>query len=95
MIKMEERAGTEIISMLEEALREYPKNGELWSMSIEKEPLSKRKAKSYIALQKCENNIFVVNSIALIYWLSKSPEKCRSWFERSVTLNPKNGDSWG
>ena len=94
LIKLEERAGTDISSLIEESLRAHPKSGELWSLAIEHEPLSKRKAKSIDALEKCENNVNVVNSIAMIYWLSRFHEKTRSWFERSLKLDPKVGDTW-
>jgi pre-mRNA-processing factor 6 len=93
-IKLEERAGNDISPFIEEALRIYPKSGLLWTIAIENEGLLKRKAKALAALEKCEHSVYVINSIALIYWITKSTEKAKFWFERSLKVDSKNGDTW-
>lgn len=93
-IKFEERAGNDITPFIEEALRIYTKSGILWTLSIEDTGLLKRKAKALTALEKCEHSVHVINSIALIYWITKSTEKAKFWFERSLKVDPKIGDTW-
>jgi len=83
-----------VTQLIEEGLKKYPTSGELWAMSIEQEPLAKRKAKSYTALEKCDNNIHVINTISRIFMLQKMHEKASAWMERSLLIEPKFGDTW-
>lgn len=93
-IMLEERAGNEVIPFIEEALKIYPKSGLIWTLSIHNEIFSKRKAKALTALEKCEHSVHVINAIALVYWITKFQEKASFWFERSLKIDPKNGDTY-
>lgn len=95
-IMLEMDAGNPVIAsnLILKGIQKYPKSGKLWAMAIETEPLSKRKAKSMAALDKCENSVEIVNAIARIFFIQKMPEKTSSWIERSLLIDPKNGDTW-
>ncbi len=71
-----------------------PKAGELWALAIEYEKKRTRKAKIVDAMKKCENDPWVVLSIAKLFWKDKKLTKARDWMERSLALNPNIGDSW-
>ena len=95
IIRMEQRVDNNeaVKSMVTLALKECPNNGELWSISIELELKSRRKAKSIDALQKCDD-VYVILSVMKLFWSERKMEKTRSWLERAVQLSPDIGDSW-
>ena len=45
-------------------------------------------------VERCDNDPRIIASIANLFWLDRKVEKARSWFNRSVTLNPDIGDHW-
>ena len=97
VIKMEQRSGQPpkvIKSMLSEAIRECPKNGDLLGMMVEIEPKSGRIRAARTALESCEYEIEPMNVLARIFWLEMKKEKAVTWFERSLLVNPLNGDTW-
>eukprot|EP00761_Pharyngomonas_kirbyi_P014791 gb/GECH01014821.1/.p1 GENE.gb/GECH01014821.1/~~gb/GECH01014821.1/.p1 ORF type:complete len:953 (+),score=335.53 gb/GECH01014821.1/:1-2859(+) len=79
---------------LAKAFQELPKSGMLWAQSIEMEPRAKRKAKSMQALRACDKDPFVCTAVARFFWDQGKPDRSREWFERSIKLNDKRGDSW-
>ena len=80
--------------MLAKALQENPTSGELWSIAIELESKSTRKAKIVDALKQCDNDPLVIVSVAKLFWKDKKYEKAKKWFERGIALDPNNGDIW-
>lgn len=79
---------------LAQALQECPNSGTLWSEAILLEPRQQRKAKSVDAVKSCENDPFVICTIARLFHADRKLEKARTWFNRAVTLNPDFGDGW-
>jgi len=79
---------------LAQALQECPASGILWSEAILLEPRQQRKAKSVDAIKSCENDPFVICTVARLFHADRKLEKARTWFNRAVTLNPDFGDAW-
>jgi len=79
---------------LAQALQECPQSGILWSEAILLEPRQQRKAKSVDAIKNCENDPFVICTVARLFHADRKLEKARTWFNRAVTLNPDFGDAW-
>jgi len=79
---------------LAQALQECPNSGILWSEAILMEPRQQRKAKSVDAIKHCENDTFVICTIARLFHADRKLEKARTWFNRACTLNPDFGDAW-
>jgi len=79
---------------LAQALQECQHSGILWSEAILMEPRQQRKAKSVDAIKQCENDPFVICTVARLFHSDRKLEKARTWFNRAVTLNPDLGDAW-
>ena len=58
------------------------------------EPRAQRKTKSVDALKKCDNDAIVITTVARLFWAERKVAKARTWFEKSVKVNPDIGDSW-
>jgi pre-mRNA-processing factor 6 len=52
------------------------------------------KTKCLDALQRCENNALVLNTVARYFCSERKISKARSWFTRTVKLDPDFGDAW-
>ncbi|CAF1711609.1 unnamed protein product [Brassica napus] len=82
--------------LMSKALQELPKSGILLATDIQMAPqcpLPKIKIKD--ALKKnCVKEAYVTASVAKIFWRAKKVDKARKYFERTVKLNPDNGDFW-
>ncbi|CAH8369077.1 unnamed protein product [Eruca vesicaria subsp. sativa] len=82
--------------LMSKALQELPKSGILLAADIEMAPqcpLPKIKIKD--ALKKnCVKEAYVTASVAKIFWRERKVDKARTWFERTVKLDPDNGDFW-
>jgi pre-mRNA-processing factor 6 len=81
-------------ALMAKALQECPGSGVLWAEAVRMAPRPQRKSKSVDALKRCDNDPRIIASIANLFWLDRKVEKARSWFNRSVTLNPDIGDHW-
>ena len=79
---------------LAQALQECPHSGILWSEAILMEPRQQRKAKSVDAIKMCENDPYVICTIARLFHIDRKLDKARVWFNRACTLNPDLGDAW-
>ena len=53
-----------------------------------------QKSKSRDALQKCENDAYVVLAVARLFAHDRKSDKARKWMERATLLQPKLGDAW-
>ncbi|XP_009108789.1 protein STABILIZED1 [Brassica rapa] len=97
-IRIELRHGNkkEAERLMSKALQELPKSGILLAADIEMAPqcpLPKMKIKD--ALKKnCVKEGYVTASVAKIFWRERKVDKARKYFERTVKLNPDNGDFW-
>ncbi|MCO5550525.1 hypothetical protein L7F22_004012 [Adiantum nelumboides] len=95
-IRAEARGGNkkEAELLMAKALQECPKSGQLWAAAIEMAPRPQRKTKSVDALTKCDNDPYVIASVARLFWHDRKVDKARTWLERAVTLAPDVGDFW-
>ncbi|QDZ22821.1 pre-mRNA splicing factor [Chloropicon primus] len=95
-IRTERRAGNakQAEAIMAKALQECPDSGILWNEVITTAPRPQRKAKSVDALKRCSNDPHVVSAVAQLFMVDHKTEKARSWFNRSVTLDPDAGDLW-
>lgn len=96
IIKLEERAHNFKIlkSLHSEAVKECPKSGELWSLMIEGQPKATRIRGVLNAAEICNNDPYLMNVTARVFWLELKKEKATVWFERSLLANPSLGDTW-
>ncbi|KAI8908545.1 PRP1 splicing factor, N-terminal-domain-containing protein [Gorgonomyces haynaldii] len=95
-IQVEERAGNESMAkvLIAKGLQQLPTAGKLWSLRILKEERPQRKARSADALKKCENDPFVLCTIARLFWQERKLDKARTWFQRAYKTNPDIGDTF-
>ncbi|KAH8584090.1 Pre-mRNA splicing factor Pro1 HAT repeat [Cryptosporidium sp. chipmunk genotype I] len=95
-IKLEKNAGNNdfIPQILSKALKECPKSGLLYAESIFTEPRQKQKSKSLIALERCENDPYVLVAIAILFWKENDIHKSRKWFKNALEVDNKIGDTW-
>ena len=81
-------------ALLSKALQECSISGKLWSEAILMEARPQRKARSADALKKCENNPFVIITVARLFWAERKLEKAENWFKRATKLDGDLGDAW-
>jgi pre-mRNA-processing factor 6 len=95
-VLVEKRTGNTsmVKALLSKAIQECPTCGLLWCELILNEVRPQRKARSMDALKKCENDPFVLCTVARLFWQERKLEKARNWFERAVKSNADLGDSW-
>jgi len=80
--------------ILAKALQLCPRSGLLWAYSIEHEARTGRRQKIFDALSQCQEDEEIYLAIAKTFWAENKFDKSREWFEKSVQLNPLNGDCW-
>ena len=95
-IRVEARAGNPHMpkALLAKALQECSTSGLLWSEAILLEARPQRKARSTDALKKCENDPYVLVTIARLFWSERKTDKARNWFIRAVKTDSDYGDAW-
>jgi pre-mRNA-processing factor 6 len=79
---------------LAKALQDCPQSGLLWSQAVAMVPRTLQKARCMDALKNCDNNAYVICTVAQLFWHDRKVGKARSWFMRAVTLKPNVGDFW-
>eukprot|EP00939_MAST-03C_sp_MAST-3C-sp1_P003489 g3489.t1 len=85
---------TTAVKTLAKGLQECPSSGKLWSMEIEMAPKKQRQRRAADALQRCDNNVYVIAAVAKNFWRLKLFDKARKWFNRAASQSPKIGDLW-
>eukprot|EP00051_Salpingoeca_urceolata_P010212 m.124571 g.124571 ORF g.124571 m.124571 type:complete len:934 (-) comp16623_c1_seq1:42-2843(-) len=95
-IQVELKAGLEQVAdaMMAKALQDCPSSGLLWSEAIFMVSKPQRKTKSVDALKRCENDPLVLLAVAKLFLSERKISKARSWFTRTVKLDPDFGDAW-
>lgn len=95
MILLEKRQSNvrQATILVTKALQECPKSGLLWSQLIWLQNRLQRKGKIIDAVKACENDAYVLITVARDMWMNGKP-KAKTWFERAIKSNPKNGDAW-
>lgn len=73
-------------SLMARALQECPTSGELYAEAIFMEPRPQRKSKSVDALKKCEHDPYVLLAVSKLFWSEHKLQKCRDWFNRTVSF---------
>jgi len=82
------------MNMLFRALKDCPASGRIWAEMIELEEPQAKKSRCVDALKKCDNDGYVLVSVAKLFWESGNAEKARMWLTRAITEDPKLGDAW-
>lgn len=95
-VKLERRAGNQpqakmLISL---ALKEIPSSGLLWSENIWLEAPIQRRSIIRKAIELCENDPYLLIVVAREFWRMGKTSKAKTWFQRSIQVNPDNGDAW-
>lgn len=80
--------------LLSKALQACPNSGIIWADDLIQCPKHQQKSKSIEAMKRCENNPYVMLSVARIFDRDGKIDKARKWFEKCVTIDPKIGDSY-
>eukprot|EP00008_Paramoeba_atlantica_P014332 CAMPEP_0201492404 /NCGR_PEP_ID=MMETSP0151_2-20130828/32951_1 /ASSEMBLY_ACC=CAM_ASM_000257 /TAXON_ID=200890 /ORGANISM="Paramoeba atlantica, Strain 621/1 / CCAP 1560/9" /LENGTH=913 /DNA_ID=CAMNT_0047879193 /DNA_START=69 /DNA_END=2807 /DNA_ORIENTATION=- len=95
-IRVELRAQNRKIagSLFSKALQECPTSGLLWSQAILMEPRPRQKARSFDALKRCDQDPYVICTVARIFLVDLKIEKAKRWLNRAVAFAPDNGDFW-
>ncbi len=57
-------------------------------------PKAQQKERCVDALKRVDNDEVVLLAVAKVFWADRRFEKAKTWLERAVALNPKNGDAW-
>jgi len=81
-------------NIMAKALQDCPASGRLWAHAIFMEDKPARRTKSVDALKKCENDPKVLLAVARLFLSEGKNKKARSWFMRTVKLDPDYGDAW-
>jgi len=81
-------------TMLAKALQDCPTSGKLWALAIQMEKKPQKKARSFDALKRCDNDPHVMLQVAILFWEDRKMDKARTWFNRVITLDPDFGDAW-
>eukprot|EP01133_Synstelium_polycarpum_P015320 gene15320-18149_t len=82
------------MTMLSTGLQECPNSGMLWAEAIAMEPRHGQKNKCVDALNKCNNDQYVLTQVARIFWMDGKLDKAKSWFNRAIMTFPDFGDAW-
>jgi len=96
-VRLERRANNRkaALTLMAKALQQCRSAGILWAEAIAMEPRAQQKTKSSDALKACDNDPHVIFAVSRLFWRDRKEEKCRSWCNRAVTLDPDLGDAWG
>jgi pre-mRNA-processing factor 6 len=81
-------------ALIAKALQECPHSGPLWCEMILMESRPQRKARSADALKNCENDPWVVCTVARLFWADRKLDTARKWFQRASKTNSDIGDIW-
>jgi pre-mRNA-processing factor 6 len=95
-IRLERRAGADRLAetLMAAALKACPSSGLLWAEDVLAAGRGQQKQRSMEALKHCETSPLVVCAVARLFERDRKAEKARKWFERAVSLDPSQGDSW-
>jgi pre-mRNA-processing factor 6 len=77
------------------AIQACPNSGLLWSLAIDREPVSTRHPKCLDGLKRCENDPLVLDAVARFFWVEKLQiDKARKWFQSAVQFGSEYGQIW-
>ncbi|EGG14571.1 TPR repeat-containing protein [Cavenderia fasciculata] len=95
-VRFETRLGNKkaAATMLAIGLQDCPTSGMLWAESIAMEPRHAQKNRCVDALNKCNNDPYVLTEVARIFWMDGKHDKARTWFTRAIATFPDHGDAW-
>lgn len=95
-IRLERKANNaaQAKTLVSRALQECPSSGLIWSESIWLEPRMQRKNKILDGVKACENDAYILLTVARDFWQSGKLSKAKTWFERAIKRDPDNGDCW-
>ncbi len=79
---------------LAKALQECPNSSVLWSEVLITCPKVQRRSKVMEALKRCDQDALVIMTTARLFEQSGRIRKAKKWYERSLSINPKLGDTY-
>ncbi|KAK2165168.1 hypothetical protein LSH36_54g10004 [Paralvinella palmiformis] len=82
------------MTLMAKAMQECPSSGILWAEAIFMEARPQRKTKCVDALKRCEHDPHVLLAASMLFWSERKISKARSWFHRTVKIDPDIGDAW-
>lgn len=81
--------------LLNRALKLFPLCPELWVHYLKLIPkMSHRKNAFLDALKQTDNSPRILNAIGVFFWLDGKFPKAKSWFDRALSVNATDGDTW-
>lgn len=97
-IELERRNGDIIAArqFCSKAMRTLTKSPLIWVEHLSLIPkMSQRKNAFLDALNATDNSPIILMNIGLFFWVDGKISKAKSWFERALTNDHTNGDTWG
>lgn len=96
-IKLEKRNGDYqlAIQLTNKSLKIFPNSSYLWLEYLGQIKKSSIRKNAYLdAMKNTGNSPTILLSIGIFFWLDGKFNKAKSWFERALDVEPRNGDIW-
>lgn len=82
--------------LVSKAIKEVPDSPRIWMQNLSMiQKLSHRKNAFLDALKMTNNASEILNGIGVFFWLEGKFSKAKTWFDRALAADIKNGDAWG
>lgn len=97
-IKLERSNGDSVTArqICNKALKLFPNSPIIWVQNLQLIPkMSQRKNAFLDALKQTDNSPLILLNIGIFFWIDGKFAKAKSWFERALNNDRKNGDCWG
>ncbi|KAI5970867.1 prp1 [Candida margitis] len=83
------------INLTNKNLKQFPTNTYVWYQHLSLIPkMSLRKPEFVNALSKTNNSPEILLYLGILFWQDGKFAKAKSWFDRSLSADPSNGDAW-
>lgn len=96
-IKLEESAKNLIDArqLTNKALQKFPSSADIWTCYLYLIPKMYQRKNAFLdALKGTSNSAVILLNIGVFFWIDGKATKARSWFERALSSDSNNGDSW-
>ncbi|CCE73277.1 Piso0_000308 [Millerozyma farinosa CBS 7064] len=96
-IKLEKRNGDyqSATQLINKSLKIFPKSSYLWVEYLGQIKRSSLRKNAYLdAMQNTGNSPTILLNIGIFFWLDGKFNKAKSWFERALNVESRNGDIW-
>lgn len=80
---------------LNKSLKACPSDAGIWMLHLSLIPKMSRRKNAFLdALKSTSNSSEILAGIGMFFWIDGKLQKAKSWFERAITEDKKNGDAW-